>query len=335
MQKLHNSPYVSNSFLNQFAEVVLERGGKLDTLCARVDLPVEMVVGPNQLVPFDKFIALLEVAAEQLHYPDISLGLAQKQDIAVLGPMSVLLSKCENFADALSNIMQYLEVLVSGFTFSLNMKENFIELKCNVDLPELYPRQQFQNYLLASTVSLSRELVGWKYPLRGCFFTRNEPDPEQQAKLAQFFGCPVAFGADALCLTMDKAILLEPVDNIAKMIGARIYSLESSKQDILERLTHVIVFCLASGDANLETVAKTMGYSRRTLNRRLSAAGISFSTTLNSVRYSQACRYLNSTHYKISDIAALLGYTNQSAFTRSYIRWCGMTPSEYRATLVT
>ena len=104
-------------------------------------------------------------------------------------------------------------------------------------------------------------------------------------------------------------------------------------KDIEEQISGVIAMCLTTGKVNLDVVATTMGYSSRTLHRRLNAASISFRTTLDAVRLSQANQYLNSTHYKLSDIAALLGYSNQSAFTRSYIRWCGISPSQHRTLL--
>ena len=308
-------------------------GGDLSEFCAKAKLSIDAVTGKNQLIPFDRFITLLEVAADELNYPDIALGLAQKQNISVLAPMSALLAGSHDFSEVLIKLLKYLEVLVSGFRIEVIERQDLLEMQFHVNLPELYPRQQFQNYLLASVVSLTRELVGWKYPLRGCFFTRHEPSEAQQKKHTAFFGCPVAFGADALRITIDKAILQEPVDALSILVSSKVYPLKTSRKDIEEQISGVIAMCLTTGKVNLDVVATTMGYSSRTLHRRLNAASISFRTTLDAVRLSQANQYLNSTHYKLSDIAALLGYSNQSAFTRSYIRWCGISPSQHRALL--
>ena len=115
MPRIHNSPYVMNSFLRQFPDVVMARGGDLKSLCADAGLAVEVVTGRDQLIPFDKFIALLEASEIALDYPEIALDLADKQRLEMIGPLSLMLSKCSTFAEALQRITRYLEVLVSGF----------------------------------------------------------------------------------------------------------------------------------------------------------------------------------------------------------------------------
>lgn len=332
MTKLHSSPYLLNSFLSEFPELVLRRGGKLSDLCEAVDLPVAAVTHKHKLIPFDKFIELLEVAANTFNYPEIAFDLASRQNIETLGPISVILEGSENFEEALHRILRYFDIITSGFQIEASAEDDLFALVFHVDMPQLVYRQQFQNYLLAGCVSIIRNLMGAKFPIRGCYFTREEMDPVQRKKQADFFGCPVAYSADVIRLVFSRDIMKEPVKKVP--IEIRNLMLGFQQETNLEaQLESILPIYLASGNTSLNTIAKAMGYSTGTFRRRLRDASISFSDTLNSIKLSHANQYLESTHYSLNDISSLLGYRNQSAFTRSYIRWCGITPSQYRKNL--
>ena len=321
-----------NSFLSEFLELVLRRGGNLSELCEAIDLPVEAVTQRHKLIPFDKFIALLEVAASRFNYPEIAFDLASRQSIETLGPISLLLEGCETFESTLDQILAYFDIITSGFTIEPRVQGELFELIYHVSMPQLVYRQQFQNYLLASSVSGMRTLIGGKFPIRGCYFTREENDLAQQKKHAEFFGCPVAFGSDSIRVVFHSDILKARVE--PDSFGARSRMLGFQMRWTLEdQLESILPLYLASGDTSLKTIAKAMGYSTGTFRRRLKEASISFSDMLEAIKLSHANQYLESTHYSLNDISALLGYRNQSAFTRSYLRWCGITPSQHRQNL--
>src|SRR5262249_31784735 len=77
-------------------------------------------------------------------------------------------------------------------------------------------------------------------------------------------------------------------------------------------------------------IASRLGLSLRTLERRLAAEQLTFSTVLDRLRADLARRYLQDEDLPISKIAWLLGYTEVSAFNHAYKRWTGRTPREGR-----
>jgi AraC-like DNA-binding protein len=79
------------------------------------------------------------------------------------------------------------------------------------------------------------------------------------------------------------------------------------------------------------TVAKLHGIDRRTLSRRLSAEGTSFSKLHRSLRYERACKLLCETAAPLSAITAALGYSEQSAFNRAFQIWSGTSPKRFRS----
>jgi len=95
-------------------------------------------------------------------------------------------------------------------------------------------------------------------------------------------------------------------------------------------LENAIAPLLPHGQARASEVARRLGMSHRTLARRLSSEGLTFSGILDELKSDLAKRYLKEKHLAISEIAWLLGYREVSAFTHAFKRWTGRTPREVR-----
>ncbi len=80
----------------------------------------------------------------------------------------------------------------------------------------------------------------------------------------------------------------------------------------------------------LSAIAGEMAVSSRTLIRKLSARGTSYSEQLNSVRDELALQWLRSTHLNINEIADLLAYKEAANFTRAFKQRQGCSPMQWR-----
>ncbi len=81
----------------------------------------------------------------------------------------------------------------------------------------------------------------------------------------------------------------------------------------------------------VERLAAAAGVSIRTLQRRLGAENVTFSALLEDVRRAEALRELGRHGATIGEIAARLGYTQQTSLTRAVRRWTGVPPRQHRA----
>ncbi len=82
-----------------------------------------------------------------------------------------------------------------------------------------------------------------------------------------------------------------------------------------------------------EQVAFQLNVSVTTLRRQLQREGTSFQRLKDECRMEAAFHYLNYAELSNNDIAEKLGFDEPSAFFRSFKKWTGMTPGEYRANL--
>jgi AraC-like DNA-binding protein len=100
---------------------------------------------------------------------------------------------------------------------------------------------------------------------------------------------------------------------------------------LTEDLRRVLRTELLRDTCSVATVARFFSMHRRTLNRHLKAEGFGFRQVANEVRFEIACELLENTAMALTQIAAALGYSELSAFTRAFRRWSGLTPSAWRA----
>ena len=108
----------------------------------------------------------------------------------------------------------------------------------------------------------------------------------------------------------------------------------SSAQDIsplAEDLRRVLRTELLRGTCSANSIARLFSMHRRTMNRHLNAEGLAFRRLANQIRFEIACELLENTDMALSKVAAVLRYSEPSAFTRAFRRWSGQSPSAWRS----
>lgn len=105
----------------------------------------------------------------------------------------------------------------------------------------------------------------------------------------------------------------------------------SNKRDLRSEVRGVLAGMMGREGVNLAAVASTFNLSSRTLHRRLAALGTSFQELLDEVRCEMACRLLENTTLPIAQLSLMLGYSEVSAFTRSFKRRVASAPGAWRA----
>jgi AraC-like DNA-binding protein len=99
---------------------------------------------------------------------------------------------------------------------------------------------------------------------------------------------------------------------------------------IVAQVRAAVIRNLAHDRVRLASIAAELGLSPRTLQRKLADSGASFQQVLDAARHALAQDYLRQRGLSLADIAFLLGYQEQSAFTHAFREWSGMNPGAWR-----
>jgi len=100
---------------------------------------------------------------------------------------------------------------------------------------------------------------------------------------------------------------------------------------LTEDLRRVLRTELLRDACSAAAVARLFSMHRRTMSRHLRTEGLAFRQVANEVRFEISCELLQNTDMAVNQIAAVLRYSELSAFTRAFRRWAGQTPSAWRA----
>lgn len=84
----------------------------------------------------------------------------------------------------------------------------------------------------------------------------------------------------------------------------------------------------------LDKVAKVLGMSYSTLQRRLQADGVSYQRLKDNLRRDMAINLLCQPTMTVGEVAALIGFQESSAFHRAFKKWTGVSPGAYRRSTV-
>lgn len=100
-----------------------------------------------------------------------------------------------------------------------------------------------------------------------------------------------------------------------------------------DRVRAALLECLPSGRSSADEVAKKLGMSKRTLQRRLQSEDQSFQSILDHTREELARHYLGSSQMSGAEISFMLGYEDPNSFFRAFHVWTGETPESVRSQL--
>lgn len=163
------------------------------------------------------------------------------------------------------------------------------------------------------------------------------PIPKDSSPWLDFFGCEVQFGSSEDSLLLDHRTAEMPLPSGNHELAATFDQILTrqlatlSKADIHTRCKVLLLQQLTSGAPSEELLASQVQMSSRTLQRKLSDVGFTYNRLLDETRRDLAQQYLDDPERSITEITFLLGFSEQSAFTRAFKRWSGRAPSSYRA----
>lgn len=193
----------------------------------------------------------------------------------------------------------------------------------------------YVDYVFAALVSRIRMRI--RPQLRVRRVELRQPEPPFGATYHGVFRAPVHFGAPADRLVFSAEEWAAPMDSgdaaLVAMLEehARLLARQAPRAPagFLGEAHRALAATLPEGGSVVQ-VARALNCSVRTLQRKLVASGTTFRELTDSVRSQLAESYLADPKVSISEVAALLGFSEQSAFNRAFRRWTGESPGRWR-----
>jgi AraC-like DNA-binding protein len=302
-------------------------------LRASVGLPPGRVP-PEQMVSAAAFYGLWERIMRQLPEADgFPVRYARTVSVDDYGPLGMAYRTAATPREALEVAERFLGVLSSTSWFELRETDDHVELLFHRTGERRLGLRAANEAALAEIVSVYQQMAGEQGPPRRVRFRHSAPADISAHR--ELFGCEPEFDAPVDALELDPLLVDQPNpradERMAEFLVAHLERSGAETRSPVERAVRRVLGAeLAGGAPTLAQVARRLGMSRRTLQRRLGEQGLSFRELVDQTRCELAHHLLESTPHSLSEIADLLGFANQPAFQRAFKRWTGETPAAVR-----
>lgn len=317
-------------------EDLQRQGVRTGDLLREVGLRRSDVADPEARVPYAAVLRLIERAAALVGDPALGLRLGASYRARESGLLGFVMLNSSTLMDALHNLQRYFRVVGDGEDIEIEGSGPHLILKFRETDPSLRGLRHNSEYVAAIVVRACREMTRKRVsPLRVEFMHGR---PNARIDYERYLGCPVRFHADWDALVYDaKAAGLSVVgaDNALLKVLERACRLVigpvPKKRQLVHDVRGLVTDRLTKGPIRIDDIARDLGMSGKTLERRLGEEDTSFSALLDDIRSGLARRYLAETDFRLEQVAYLTGYSEPAALVRAFKRWTGATPIRYRA----
>ena len=316
----------------RFAQVA--RGSESSaSLLARVGLAADLEpsLALEQSVDIEAYYDLLERAGDgDDELPYRYAASLRPEDFGALG---LALKTASSVHQALQRIARYILVLSDSLEYELTPLDGGQAFVLRGRPHHRRGACLANEAALAAATSLLRHVT--EGPVRPLEATFRHAGAAEAAR--QYFECPVRFGVDRDALHFDDETLAQKTrlgDD-----GLSAFLLDQLEREMRERhadssleshIHRAVVDALCDGPPSCAQIAGRLGLSERTLRRRLTDEGLTFSAVVDRARREVAESLLNLPDHTLAEVAYLTGFSDQTAFQRAFKRWSGKTPLAFR-----
>ena len=316
--------------LVEIPALLRELGADPGDVFRRADLRLSDFENTEARTPYANIGRLLGLCAAATQRGHFGLLVGARWRLAHLGIVGELMRYAQTVGEALRTGTAYQWLNAAGGVPFVFERDRVAEAGYGVYLSGVPHTDQIHDLVVALEVQLIREFCGASWKPSRVFLPRTEPF--DSTPYTRFFGAPVQFDAEYAASRFPASLLGRklPDANPAKVRELERHVAALGAEELVPRLRRALRVMLAFGDTSGDDLAARLSMHRRTLNRRLAAAGTSFQAVLDEVRFAVARQMLETTSLPLSEIANALGYAEASPFVRAFSRWSGTTPTAWR-----
>jgi AraC-like DNA-binding protein len=309
------------------------RGVDAGALLAEVGLSTDALADPARRHPLEVTTRLWRLAIEATGDPAFGIEVARHTGYQTFHALGFSLATSATLREALERIARYFAIVTDAADVRLD--PDGARLRLSVQMrPSADPADEAVDAFVAATVRLCRTLCGRAFNPATVELRR--PAPADPAPFVRYFRVAPVFGAPLDALTFDRGAAEDrlPTANpeVARANDAVAADYLARLRDarLTPRARKVLEEQLPQGEPDPLVVARQLGVSLRSLQRKLAEEGTSFQQLLDDTRATLARSYLDEGRYSVSEITFLLGFGGMSSFSRAFKRWTGVSPSAYR-----
>ena len=296
---------IRSACLTHYAEVAQSVGLDPREMLRKVRLPISCLARPDLRIAVASVRRLLEASALAAGIDEFGLRMADRGGLSNLGPVALIVREQPTIGTAIEALSRFIHI----------------------------HHEQSTEMALGSLHRIIQSLFGsdWR-PLD--VHLMHSP-PRSRRYYRTFFGCDVIFNSEIDAILLSASNLDRPIPSahplIADYLQKRVEAIDTRSGHWDDKVGELVRALLPSGECTIERVAEHLACDRRTVHRRLSERGTSFSLILDAERSDLAMRLVEDGDRQLKEIAGLLGFSAQSAMARWFRGRFGCSITQWRS----
>ena len=281
----------------------------------------------------NQVVTMIGACYDMLKMPYLGLAMGQQMRLTMHGMAGVSAMAQPSYSECLQAASRLCEKAFPPFTMEYFETANTVGLRI-IECISLAPVSQFfVESIIVNFYNILHFLLGDEYEPEHISFAY--PEPRYSNVYARYFNCRIHFNSEHSEFVVSKQLaqreLLLANKGIARMAEQDfLKSLPNLNLNYLPKKLRLVLIQSMGAFPSLETAARKLGMSGRTLRRQLNNLGTNFQNELDLLRREFAINYLTKSDKCITEISLMLGFCDSSAFSKAFKKWTGDSPREFK-----
>lgn len=307
------------------------KGFSVEEVLKKAELPGDLFARQAPSLTAVEYYRFMKAVDALSPDPETPVRLAASENIESFSPPIFAAYCSQNALTCLKRLAQY-KPLIGALLYQVEETESEVRVEIlsgdtEHELPEILVGIEFI-FIVGLLRKATRESIR---PLRA-----SVRHPMHNTAYADFLGVEIAAAEKNQLVFSRKDAKLPFISCNESMweffepeLNKRLSMLETD-DSYAARVRSALMELLPSGECTIDDVAKKLGYSKRSIQRKLQEENTNFQKQLNHTRELLARYYVGNTTMRAEDIAYLLGYQDTGSFLRAFSVWTGTTVTGFR-----
>jgi len=329
------TPTTIGSWALLIAKAIESYGINSASIFSQVNIDLAKIQeNPEVRLPVKQMALLWSAAVSESGDDCFALRVTQFFQPNTYSAVGLAFASSRSVMEGLEKSIGYFRMTTDAGIYSLEKNTEYVQL--NILIPaenEPVAVEAIEAFML-TLVALSRGMITEDFsPLEVCF--KHDRNAYQQ-QFEDFFQCPLHSNQGQYSLRYCRADLERPhmlanpalANTLEKWI---VEHLDRFSEELVSvKVKAYILKHMLHQDVGLEHVASHFNLGVRTLQRKLKSENLNFNELIDECRHHMAIKLLAEQKTPLIDIAYILGFGDQSSFTRAFRRWTSFSPKRYR-----
>jgi AraC-like DNA-binding protein len=331
----NKAPTVSMRVINKLAEMVEQAGVSRASFVRAAGIDAEQLQSVDAQVSRLESYRIHELALDLTGDPALGLHWAERVRPDTFGPLSYLVAHAPDLRRGYESSSKFARLISSDENHEIIEHGGLLTIRCRRAGDESLRIERFAAEMTTGIFfRIARDFGVQAAPL-AVHFAYAAPDYREE--YTRFFGRDVHFAQAFSGLVFDSVVLAQASPYRDEEIHEALRAIAEQR---MSSLTHSLTYARRVRDFLVErglpargcmqSVARALGLSMRSLRRRLTTEGTSYPALENEAFGIVAKQRLSDAERTIKDTAQDMGFSDVSAFHRAFKRATGTTPAEFR-----